>query len=55
MIGALTLRAFEGGCYVCRSNVTLQGVIQRELDFLARAKAKVDQMVERARQRLGRQ
>ena len=38
-------------CYVCTSTATVAGVILGEVDFLAGAKAKVDQMLERAKQR----
>ena len=38
-------------CYVCTKTATLTGVILGEVDFLAGAKAKVDQMLERAKQR----
>jgi hypothetical protein len=38
-------------CYVCTRTATVAGIILGEVDFLAGAKAKVDQMLERAKQR----
>lgn len=38
-------------CYVCTKTATLPGIMLGEVDFLAGAKAKVDQMLERAKQR----
>jgi hypothetical protein len=38
-------------CYVCTKTATVPGIILGEVDFLAGAKAKVDHMLERAKQR----
>jgi hypothetical protein len=38
-------------CYVCTKTATVPGIILGEVDFLAAAKSKVDQMLERAKQR----
>ena len=36
-------------CYVCTKTATVPGIILGEIDFLAGAKAKVEQMIERAK------
>ena len=38
-------------CYTCTKTATLTGIILGEVDFLAGAKAKVDQMLQRAKER----
>jgi hypothetical protein len=38
-------------CYVCTKTATVAGIILGEVDFLAGAKAKVEQMIERAKAR----
>jgi hypothetical protein len=38
-------------CYVCTKTATVPGIILGEVDFLAGAKSRVEQMLERARTR----
>jgi len=38
-------------CYTCTKTTTVAGIILGEVDFLAGAKAKVDALIERAKQR----
>jgi hypothetical protein len=44
-------QSIEVRCYVCTKTVRVQGLILGEVDFLAGAKAKVEQMIERAKQK----
>ena len=44
-------QAIEVRCYVCTKTFRLQGVILGEVDFLAGAQAKVDAMVQRAKEK----
>ena len=50
-VGSSTKHGVEISCYACTAKSTLQGVILGEVDFLAGAKAKVDQMIQRAKER----
>ena len=42
-------KGIEVHCYICTSRAVPAGVILGEVDFLAGAKAKVDAMIDRAR------
>ena len=44
-------KGVEVTCYVCTSKSILQGIVLGEVDFLAGAKAKIEAMVQRARER----
>jgi hypothetical protein len=46
-----TVAGIQVRCYVCTKTATLPGIILGEVDFLSGAKAKVDQMLERAKRR----
>ena len=50
-LGAPAAKGIEVTCYVCTAKFTVQGIVLGEVDFLAGAKAKIDAMVQRARER----
>jgi hypothetical protein len=50
-VGSTTTKGVEVSCYACTAKCLVQGIILGEVDFLAGAKAKVDQMIQRAKQR----
>lgn len=49
-VGPPMSKGVEVSCYACTAKFVLQNVILGEVDFLAGAKTKVDQMVARARE-----
>jgi hypothetical protein len=49
-LGSPASKGVEVSCYTCTAKFVLQNVILGEVDFLAGAKTKVDQMVARARE-----
>ena len=53
-LGTHSSKGTEVTCYVCTAKITLQGIVLGEVDFLAGAKAKIDAMVQRARERAQR-
>jgi hypothetical protein len=50
-VGSPTSRGTELSCYACTAKFTLQGVILGEVDFLAGAKQRIDQMVQRPKEK----
>lgn len=50
-IGSRTTAGVEVSCYKCTKRFALSGIMLGEVDFLAGAQAKVNQMIERARDR----
>jgi hypothetical protein len=50
-VGSSTTKGVEVFCYACTAKFLLQGIILGEVDFLAGAKAKVDHMIQQAKQR----
>jgi hypothetical protein len=50
-VGSPTSCGVEVSCYFCTAKFILQGVVLGEVDFLAGAKARVDQMIARAKEK----
>ena len=50
-VGSRTGAGTEVSCYACTAKFTLQGVILGEVDFLTGAQQRIDQMIQRAKEK----